>query len=61
MCSGIGEGFIHSVEVIILFVLTEVRVFVRESHTIHINKMIETNEINDPREETTFHVVNASG
>jgi hypothetical protein len=28
---------------------------------IHINKMTDKNEIKDPGEETTFHVVNASG
>jgi hypothetical protein len=31
------------------------------SQIIHINMIIETKEIKDPREDTIFHVVKASG
>jgi len=33
----------------------------KDSHMIHMNKITEMNEIIDPKEEITFHMVNASG
>lgn len=34
---------------------------VRPSHMIHMNSSTDTNDRRDPKEETTFQVVNASG
>jgi hypothetical protein len=51
----------HSIEEFLLFVETVLRDAARASQIIHMNKITETKEINDPREETIFQVTNASG
>lgn len=61
MCSRIGDGFIHSMEVEILYDEIHPREEVMPSQIIHMNRITDKNEIKDPREETTFHVVKASG
>ena len=61
MCSRIGDGFIHSMEVEILYDEIHPREEVIPSQIIHMNRITDKNEIKDPREETTFHVVKASG
>jgi hypothetical protein len=33
----------------------------RDSHTIHINMITDIKEIKEPRDDTIFHEVNASG
>jgi len=61
VCSRIGDGFIHSMEVEILYDEIHPREEVIPSQIIHMNRITDKNEIKDPREETTFHVVKASG
>jgi len=61
VCSRIGDGFIHSMEVEILYDEIHPREEVMPSQIIHMNRITDKNEIKDPREETTFHVVKASG
>jgi hypothetical protein len=61
VCSKIGDGFIHSIEVEILYEEIHPREEATPSQIIHMNKITDKNEINLPREETTFHVVKASG
>jgi len=61
VCSRIGDGFIHSMEVEMLYDEIHPREEVIPSQIIHMNRITDKNEIKDPREETTFHVVKASG
>lgn len=61
MCSLTGEGFIHSIEEETPLGEIVEREVENPSQTIHINIMTETKEIKEPKEETIFHVVNASG
>jgi len=48
-------------EVEILYDEIHPREEVMPSQIIHMNRITDKNEIKDPREETTFHVVKASG
>jgi hypothetical protein len=61
VCSRIGDGFIHSIEVEMLYEEIHPREEVIPSQIIHINKITDRKEINDPKDDTTFHVVKASG
>lgn len=61
MCSLTGEGFNHSIDDVRPYVFTVPRVEAKPSQIIHINMMIDTNEIREPNEETMFHGVKASG
>lgn len=61
MCSSTGDGFIHSIEDGILKDVIQPRLDERDSHISHTNSRTEINEISDPREETVFHIVKASG
>jgi predicted nucleic acid-binding protein len=61
VCSLTGEGFSHSKEELLNEEKMEVRELEIPSQMIHINIMIEMNEIRDPKEEITFQVVKASG
>lgn len=61
VCSLTGDGFIHSIEADTPYVLIVPRVEARLSQIIHINMITETKEIREPREETMFHGVKASG
>jgi hypothetical protein len=61
VCSSTGEGFIHSMEEGILKDEIHPRLEESESHISHTNRRTEINEIRDPKEETVFHMVNASG
>ncbi len=61
VCSSIGVGFIHSIDEVVLPKKIHPRLAERDSHMIHMNMRTDTKEIKDPREEMTFHMVNASG
>jgi hypothetical protein len=61
VCSATGEEFNHSMEELLLLTKIGEREVETASQIIHINIITETKEINDPREETTFQVVKASG
>jgi len=61
VCSLTGEAFIHSIEEEMEFVLIVGRVVLSLSQIIHMNMIIDRNEIREPREEMVFHVVKASG
>jgi len=61
VCSLIGEAFIHSIEDEMEFVLIIGRVALKLSQMIHINIIMDKNEIKDPKEEIIFQVVKASG
>jgi hypothetical protein len=57
----IGVMFIHSVDDGFLKALTHPREDANPSQINHRNRRTDRNEIKDPREETMFHVVKASG
>lgn len=57
----IGVGFIHSREGEVFCKKILFREALSLSQIIHINRIMDINEIRDPREEITFHVVKASG
>ena len=61
VCSLTGEGFPHSKDDLGVLVKIECRLFDSVSHKIHMNMMTARNEMRDPSEEITFHVVKASG
>lgn len=61
MCSSTGDGFIHSIDEGMFPKNSHPRLEERDSHMIHINRITEMNEINEPTEEITFHMVKASG
>jgi len=54
-------AFIHSMEELILFLAIGFRVEERASQIIHMNKITEIKEIKEPKEDTIFQVMNASG
>jgi len=56
-----GELFIHSVAVERVIEFREFREETKLSHIIHMNITMAKNEIRDPKDETMFQVVNASG
>jgi len=61
VCSSTGDGFIHSIEEGVLNDEIHPRLDERESHISHTNRRTEIKEMRDPKEETVFHIVNASG
>ncbi len=61
MCSSTGVGFIHSIDEVVFPKKIHPRLEDNDSHIIHTNIKIDTNEMRDPKEETTFHIVKASG
>lgn len=61
MCSLTGVAFSHSIEEFILLIEIVLRDAESASQIIHIKKITETKEIKDPKEETIFHVIKASG
>jgi hypothetical protein len=61
VCSSIGVEFIHSIEDVAFMKNSLPRLDDRDSHIIHINIITEMKEMMDPNEETTFHIVKASG
>jgi hypothetical protein len=61
VCLITGVLFIHSNVEDVLDLEYRFRVLDMLSHKIHINRMIDNTEINDPIEETIFQVVKASG
>jgi len=61
VCSSIGIEFIHSIDDVFLFEKKRERLDDILSHRIHININTEMKEIKDPREDTIFQEVNASG
>lgn len=61
MCSLIGDAFLHSMDEGIKFEFKNGRGETTLSQMIHIKIITEINEINLPKEETTFHVMKASG
>jgi len=61
VCSSTGEGLSHSIEVGWEYEKIHARLFASPSHRIHINIVTDRNEIREPSEETTFHVVKQSG
>jgi len=61
VCSKIGDGFIHSMEVEMLYEEIHPRDEVIPSQMIHMNRITDKKEIREPSEDTTFHVVKASG
>jgi hypothetical protein len=56
-----GDEFIHSVEEGMLLYEMCLRDLVIPSQITHMKRMTDKNEINEPSEETMFHVVKASG
>jgi len=61
VCSSTGEGFNHSMAEGALKEKIRPRAAVAASQMAHINKITERKEIREPRDETTFQVVKASG
>jgi hypothetical protein len=61
VCSLTGVGFSHSRVEGFLLKNNWFREFLMASHMIHMKKITARNEIKDPREETIFHEVKASG
>jgi len=61
VCSSTGAGFIQSISEVVLKMFNQPRELERASHIMYINNIIDKNEIRDPREDTTFQVVKASG
>ena len=61
MCSSIGFGCAHSVDVFVLLICTILRDLANLSQMIHVNMITAQNEIRDPIEDTTFQVAKASG
>jgi len=61
VCSLTGVGFIHSIDEVTPYELINLREDANLSQIIHINRITETKEIKDPRDETMFHGVKASG
>ncbi len=51
----------HSIEVEVLFLVNQIREEDSDSQIIHTKKITDKNEIKDPKEDTTFQVVKASG
>ena len=56
-----GSEYIHSLFVFLLFESWFDREDAILSHTIHIIIITDRNEMNEPKEETIFHGVKASG
>jgi len=61
VCSETGNMFIHSVEAEVEFLLIQDREEDMLSQMIHINKITDKKEIRDPKDDTTFQEVKASG
>jgi hypothetical protein len=61
VCSLTGKEFIHSIEEEIPKEFITLREDARLSQIIHINIITDTKEIKDPKDDTIFHVVKASG
>jgi len=61
VCSSTGEGFIQSIEEEVLKIDTQPRELERDSHIINTNNKTDRKEISEPKDETTFHDVKASG
>lgn len=61
MWSGAGVALSHSMEGAGCNVNVKFRVLTRDSHIMNTNIMIERNEISEPKEDTEFQKVKASG
>lgn len=61
VCSLTGVALSHSIELFLLFVEIDLREVDKASQIIHIKKITDTKEIRDPKDETIFHEIKASG